>query len=191
MPRGSLSVDKNIANEFSVQAERQGKTLYSFANEWLNAASKITAEGGAASTVLGYWRIWSVLKQVDVITLPADFVEELISKLYAADKASLLGMFSSLGENLVGLTKMAAPGVEQLSVLAKQLAEVIPTKKIEIQGSDGKSLVVNIVGAGRRMETTECSFEFVKALLNGYGYNVSSQELGVGTIRIQATRRGL
>jgi hypothetical protein len=191
MPRGSLSVEKNVVDEFSVQAERQGKTLYAFANEWLDVASKITAEGGGAKEILGHWRVWSVLKQVDVITLPADFVEDLISKLYAADKTTLLKTFSSLGENLVGLTKMAAPEIEQLSVLARELADVIPTKKIEIIKADSNSVTVSIVGAGRRTETTECSFEFVKALLNGYGYSVSSQELGVGTIRIRATKRGL
>jgi hypothetical protein len=62
---------------------------------------------------------------------------------------------------------------------------------MEIVKAERNSVIVNIVGAGRRIETTECSFEFLKALLNGYGYSVSSHELGVGTIRIQATKRGL
>ena len=48
MTRSSISVDTNISDEFSLQAERAGKTLYTFANEWLQAASKISAEGGTA-----------------------------------------------------------------------------------------------------------------------------------------------
>jgi len=38
MTRSSLSVDSGVADEFSVQAERSGKTIYAFANEWLDAA---------------------------------------------------------------------------------------------------------------------------------------------------------
>lgn len=190
MPRISLSVDRDIGNEFSTQAERAGKTLYTFANEWLDTASKISAEGGTAKEALENWRIFSVLRDVEIITLPADFVEKLIARLYAAEKENLFKMFSDLGASLVGVMKMVAPDVEQLAVLAKDFAGIIPTKRIDIVKSDTNSVQVNIIGAGRRTETTECSFEFVKALLNGYGYTVSSQELGVGTIRARATKRG-
>ena len=191
MPRASLSVDRNISDEFSVQAQREGKTLYSFTNEWLDTASKISAEGGTSKDILGHWRVCSVLRQVDIITLPADFVEELIVKMYSSGKENLFKMFSDLGARLVNLTKMAAPEIEQLASLGRDFADVIPIKKMEIVKGDGNSVQVNIVGAGRRIETTECSFEFLRALLNGYGYNVSSHELGTGTIRIRATKRGL
>lgn len=190
MPRASLSVDRRIADEFSIQAGREGKTLYAFTNEWLETASKISSEGGTASDVLGHWRVFSVLRQIDIITLPADFVEELITRLYVTEKENLFKVFRDMGANLVGLMKMAAPNIEQLAILGRDFTDIIPTKRIEIK-TEGNSVLVNIVGAGRRIETTECSLEFVKALLNGYGYNVSSQELGVGTIRIRATKRGL
>ena len=191
MPRASLSVDRRIADEFSVQGERTGKTLYAFANEWIDTASKVSAEGGTAEEVLAHWRVCTVLRQVDIITFPADFVESLILKLYATEKANLFKMFSDLGASLVGLMKMVAPEIEQLASLGRDFADVIPTKKIEILRQNGNTVSVNIVGAGRRIETTECSFEFIKAVLNGYGYNVSSQEVGIGTIRIQCTKRGL
>lgn len=190
MHRAGLSVDRRVSDEFAVQAGRAGKTLYAFTNEWLDAASKISAEGGTPKDVLGRWQIWSFLKQVDVITLPADFVEDLISRLYATEKTNLIKMFGNLGAGLVSLMKMAAADVEQLAVYAEDFADVIPTKRIEIVRPNRNSILVNIVGAGRRIETTECSFEFVKAILNGYGYDVSSQEINIGTIRIQATKRG-
>ena len=191
MTRASLSIDRRFADEFSTQAERSGKTLYSFANEWINAASRITSEGGSAEEVLAHWRVCSVLRQVDIITFPADFVENLILKLYSSEKANLFKMFGDLGSGLVGLMKMVAPEIEQLASLGRDFADVIPTKKIEILRQDGNTILVNIVGAGRRIETTECSFEFIKAVLNGYGYNISSQDIGVGTIRIHCTKRGL
>jgi hypothetical protein len=190
MPRNSLSVEKNVSDEFSLQAERAGKTLYAFANEWLEAAAKISAEGGTASEIVGNWRIFSVLKQVDVITLPADFVEELIASLYVAEKEKLFKTFSQLGSDLVTLMKMAAPDVGQLAVLAKEFAQIIPTKRIDIR-TEGNSIQVDIVGAGRRIETTECSFEFVKAILAGYGYRLTFQDIGIGVIRIRGTKAGV
>lgn len=191
MPRASLSVERDVADEFSLQAERKGKTLYTFANEWLQAASKISAEGGTAKDVLDHWRVLAILSDVEVITLPAEFVERLIAQLYAVEKENLFKIFNKLGSDLVNFMKMVAPDVEQLAVLAKEFAAIIPTKRIDIQKTDDSTVTVNIVGAGRHLETTECSFEFVKGIINGYGYNISSQEIGVGTIRIQARRRGL
>ena len=189
MTRSSLSVDSGVADEFSVQAERSGKTLYAFANEWLEAASKLSAQGAGAKEIVGYWQILAVLKQVDIITLPADFVEDLISSLYQKEKEHLFKTFSDLGANLVGLMKMVAPDVEKLAELAREFAVVIPTKRIEIVRVDGNTIQVNIIGAGRKIETTECSFEFVKSIVLGYGYNITSQEIGVGVIRIRATKR--
>lgn len=189
MPRNSISVESNVADEFSLQAERAGKTLYTFSNEWLQAAARISAEGGTANEIVGNWRIFSVLKQVDVITLPADFVEELIANLYAVEKEKLFKTFSQLGSDLVTLMKMAAPDIGQLTVLAKEFAQIIPTKRIDIR-TEGNSIQVDIVGAGRRIETTECSFEFVKAIIVGYGYRLTSQDVGIGVIRIKGTKAG-
>ena len=189
MTRSSISVDTNISDEFSLQAERAGKTLYTFANEWLQAASKISAEGGTAEEIVGNWRIFSVLKQVDVITLPADFVEDLIANLYVLEKENLFKKFGKMGSDLVSVMKMAAPDISQLTVLAKQFAGIIPTKRIDIR-TEGNNIQVDIVGAGRRIETTECSFEFVKAILMGYGYRITSQEIGIGVIRIRGSKTG-
>ena len=128
-------------------------------------------------------------KYADVITLPAAFFEELNDNLYAAGKAKLFRTFNKLGLDLVTLMEMAAPDVGQLALLANQFAQVIPTKKISIK-TEGNFILVDIIGAGRRIETTECSFEFVKAILLGYGYRIASQDIGVGIIRIRGTKAG-
>ena len=112
---------RNISNEFSVQAKREGKTLYSFTNDWLDAASKISAEGGSAKEVLGHWRFCAVLRQVDITTLPVDFDEEMILKMYATGKENLFKMFSDLGSGLVTLTKMAAPENRAAGIARKRL----------------------------------------------------------------------
>jgi hypothetical protein len=184
-PRTSLSVPRDVGDQFTAQADRAGKILYSFASEWLDAASKISARGGTAKGTLELWNLCSMLRDAEVIPLPADFVEGLISDLYAVDKESVRERFHKMGSGLVSLLKIAAPNVEELALLAKEFAGFIPAKRIEIKRTGNKSLMVNVVGAGRRFETTECSFEFVRAVLKGYGYSVVSQDLGIGTIRIQ------
>lgn len=127
---------------------------------------------------------------MDVITLPSDFVDDVIGELYKADKVGILKMFDNLGSNLVGLLKIAAPDIEQLAALAKDFVMLMPVKRLEMKKINGNSIQVNIVGAGKKISSTECSLEFIKAILNGYGYNVSSQEVSVGTIRLRATKRG-
>lgn len=191
MARANISIDKSIFNTYSAQVSRKGKTLYTSTNEWLEAASEILAEGGDAVDVLRLWRSYSVLKEVDIITLPSDFVDDLIGNLYEADEGGILKMFSNLGSSLVGLLKIAAPDIEQLAVLANDFVMLIPVKRFEIIKTDSNSIEMNIVGAGKKLSSTECSFEFVKAILNGYGYIVSSHDVSVGAIRLRANKRSV
>ncbi len=190
MARTNISVDQSVFEEFSAQADRQNKTLFGFANESLLAVAKISAEGGDPAELYRLWRSVSLLKQIDVITLPSDFIDDLIAKQYAVDKASLLKMFRDLGSRLVGVLKIAAPKLEELAELAKDFAGLLPLKQFKItrlQG--GEAVEIGIVGAGRRIESTECTFEFIQSILNGYGYAVTKHEMNVGTIRLWASRR--
>src|SRR5580704_13366728 len=90
MARTNISVDQAVFEEFSSQAKLKDKTLFSFANESLSTVARISAEGGDPSELYGLWRTISILKQVDVITLPSEFVDDLIAKQYAADREGLL-----------------------------------------------------------------------------------------------------
>lgn len=185
MARTNISVDQNIFEEFSAQAERQNKTLFAFANESLSTISKVASEGGTPSQLYGIWRATSVLKQIDVITLPSDFVDGLIARLWASGKEETLRMFNDLGGQLVGVLKIAAPDLTELSRLEKDLSGLLPIKQLTIREQGGKgSLEINVVGAGRRIESTECAREFLVAIVRGYGYSVTRQEINVGTIRL-------
>ncbi len=184
--RANISLDRDVFDSFSAQVDRNGKTIYASTNEWLGAASEILAEGGDAKDLLRLWRSYSVLKQVDVITLPSDFVDDAIGKLYEADKVGILEMFDRLGSNLVGLLKIVAPDIEHLAVLAKDFVMLMPVKRLEMKKVDGDSVQVSVVGAGKKISSTECSLAFIKAILNGYGRNVASQEASVGTISLRA-----
>ena len=155
LARTNLSVDRRIFEEFSTQAQNQNKTLFAFANESLSAITKICAEGGSPAGLYSIWRTFSLLKQIDVITLPSDFVDNLISKLYSTDKEGLLKMFRDLGASLVGLLKIAAQDLDKLSELVKDFTIILPVKQFRItkkkeEGNYGEETVeVDIIGAGK------------------------------------------
>lgn len=192
MVRTNVSVDKAVFDEFAAEADRRKMTLFAFANESLSAITKISQEGGSPDEFYKIWRVLSILRQVDVITLPSDFVEDLIERQYRTDSAITKARFRDLGTSLVGLLKMAAENIEDLSPLAKDFGFFIPIKHFNLTSSRDGRVQVDVVGAGKGMETTECSAEFLKSILVGYGYTVTKQELHAGTIRLMAqkTSRG-
>jgi hypothetical protein len=190
MARTNISVDQAVFEEFSSQAKLKDKTLFAFANETLSTVAKISAEGGDPSELYGLWRTISLLKQVDVITLPSDFVDELIAMQYASDKENLLKMFSELGSKLVGVLKIAARDIDELAVFGRDFAMLLPLKQFKISmAQDSDSIEIRIVGAGRRIESTECSFALLLSILIGYGFTVTKHEMNIGTILVWASKR--
>jgi hypothetical protein len=190
MARASISVDHEVFEEFSSEAKRKDRTMSAFANQSLSTMAKISAEGGEPGDLYRLWRSVSLMKQVDVITLPSDFVDELIAKMYAADKEGLLKMFDRLGSNLVGILKLAAKDIDELAGLATDFSLLVPIKRFTVSRSqDDGVFEVDVVGAGRRIESTECSFVFLQSVLNGYGYVVTKHEMNLGTIMMWVSKR--
>ena len=188
MARTNLSIDKGVFEDFATEADRRKMTLFAFANEALAAITKISQEGGNPDEFYKIWRVLSILREVDVITLPSDFVSDLIEELYKSDVNRTKAKFRDLGASLVGLLKMASDDVEGLAALAKDFAFIVPIKHFEVKSNDGR-VQVDVVGAGKAFETTVCSSEFLKAILTGYGYVTTKEELHPGTIRIVAEKR--
>lgn len=181
-----MSVDQKVFEEFSAQAQRENKTLFAFTNEWLSVVSELSKDGWTPSKIHGIGHSISLLKEMDVITLPSDFVDELIAREYKTDKQGLLNMFQEMGSSLVGLLKIATPDIDGLSELAKEFIMLLPVKQFKVVKQDNDSIEVDIVGAGRKRESAECTFEFLEAVLNGYGYSISKHEIAVGMLRVWA-----
>ena len=190
MARKNLSVDRDVFEEFSAQANRRGMTLYAFANESLSVISKVSAEGGDPDGLYNVWKVLSIMKEVDAIVFPSDIVEELVVQLYRIDKKRLLTRFSELGTSLVAVLRIVAEDLQGLISLAKGLFSFIPVKNMEVLTLQNGDIEVNLVGAGKGIETTECSSEFLKSVLNGYGYGVIREEIHPGVIRLWAEKNG-
>lgn len=189
MARTNLSIDKAVFEEFAAEADRRKMTLFAFANEALSAITKISQEGGNPEEFYKIWRVLSILRQVDVITLPSEFVDDLIETQYHSDSSGTKAKFRVLGTSLVGLLKMASEDIEGLAPLAKDFGFFVPIKHFDLQTKDGR-IQVDVVGAGKAIETTICSSEFLKAILAGYGYSITKEDLHPGTIRLVAQKTG-
>jgi hypothetical protein len=85
---------------------------------------------------------------------------------------------------------MAAEDVQDLSPLAKDFGFFTPIKHFGLETMKDGRIRVDVVGAGKTLETTECSAEFLKAILIGYGYAITRAELHPGTIRLLAAETG-
>lgn len=191
IPRTSMYVEDSVFDEVSLQARKQGRTLYAFMNEALSVMTKICADGGDPSELLEMWRLTSTLKLLEVVTLPSDFVDDLIVELYHFDKASLLRRAGELGSRLVEPLQIIAGDVDRLSQLAQDLKMILPIKELRmVTDAEKGTIELSILGAGRRFESTECCGAFLDGLLGGYGYSVVKQEVGLGTIRIWGQKEG-
>ncbi len=189
--RTSIYVEDAVLDEVSLVARKQGRTLYGFTNEMLSVMAKICEGGGNPSEVLEMWRLTSTLKLLEAITLPSDFVDDLIVEQYHTNKEALLRKVSELGSRLVEPLQIIAGDMDSLSVLAKDLKLIMPIKEVRIvnDGNTG-SIEIAVVGAGRRFESTECCSVFLNAILNGYGYSIVRQEIGLGSIRVWGQKDG-
>jgi hypothetical protein len=190
MARTIISVDQQVFERFSSQAKRQGKTIYALANEALSTVANISSEGGKPAELYPLWKTFGLLRQMDAVILPSDFVDELVAKLCAENKPALLNMFATLGASVAGSLRMSAPGLDDLTELGKEMTHILPIKHLDIMENGGDAVEMDLIGVGRREVSTECTAEFAKAIFRGYGYTVTRQELSVGTLRIWASKKG-
>jgi hypothetical protein len=190
MGRKNISIDQGVYDEFALQAEKHNETLFTFANQALSLVSEVSSQGGTPASLKSVWRLSSILKSLDVIILPAELVDDMIGSLYALDKENLLHKFRKIGENIVPMLKSISEDFRNLSTVAGDLLQVLPVKKFVITPKEDGSIEVFIAGAGRRIESTTCTAEFVRAIIEGYQYTILKEDSTVGMIRMIVAPRG-
>jgi hypothetical protein len=186
--RVNISVSRDVFEEFSFQARKNKRTLFSFANDSLLIMAKISSEGGNPTEVYRIWRSLSLIRTVDTVTLPLDLVDEIISKLYVRDRESLMSIFRDAGSRLAALLKFFATDFDEFVAFIHDVSPVLPLKQINIIKKDTLA-EFHVLGAGRRIETTECFFEFLRSIIECYGYGLVSKDVAPGTILATVKRR--
>ncbi|MDG6997493.1 MAG: hypothetical protein JRN15_00065 [Nitrososphaerota archaeon] len=189
MSKASVTLDGPSSLEIASTARSEEKTIRAFVNEWLLVATKLSKQGWNTTKLESLCDAFTLMKEMDVITLPSDFVDDLVAREYKTDKQGLFQMFREMGTQVADVVKIDSPNMHGLAKVANEFLSLLPLKMFKISMDDRENcLEIVVVGVGKRIESTECAFEMLEAFLNSYGYSVTNQQINVGTIMVQASR---
>lgn len=191
MRRASVRLDGQSSAEISLIAKSEEKTIRAFVNEWLFVAARLSKQGWSPSKLESLTSAFMLMKETNAITLPSDFVDELIAREYKTDKQGLFKMFREMGSQIAGIVKIDSPSIHEFAKVANDFLLLLPLKMFRVSTDKKESSVeVIVVGAGKRIESTECAFEMLEAFVNSYGFSVTDRKINAGTIFMQASRHG-
>ncbi len=173
MARANISVDKQLATSLADEALRENKTMYALANEVLGTFLKLAKDGCEIGQLPKLWELLKVMKDQDAVPVPGDMLEEMLRKLYEADKRWLLTLARKYGEKLgLYLSTFYPSLVDLLTNNRDILTEIFPIKRIELESTrDQEGLTIftfKTVGVGRSKEVAEVVNELIKGLLSAY-----------------------
>ena len=190
MARTNISVDEVISKALSDEATRENKSQYGLANEILESALKICAEGGNPKEIYSSWRFLRLSKEIDTVPLPGSLVEKMVKKLYASDKDWVSQIWFDEGKRIGAYLRMFSEKIDELSGVVGEFQSFLPVKRIEfgrIETGAGKSEVfVRAIGAGLSTESTTCAERFISGIVSSYSLRVTSSKISEGIIELRA-----
>ncbi|MEM4381031.1 MAG: hypothetical protein QXX19_02275 [Candidatus Caldarchaeum sp.] len=185
MVRASLAVDAEIAEALSRVAEEKHMTLYSLTNQLLKMSVDLLKENFDMQDIKNLIKAYWVLRDIDAVVLPSDFMDSLIADLYSKDRESLLKKFKQLGQDVGKYLKVYAETVDGLLQLAGIVSRFFPLKKLDVKYTSKDTYEVAVIGVGGRVESTQCVFEAVKGVLEEYGVKILDHSLTKGLIKVR------
>ena len=191
MPRTNISIADGVADGLSAEAMKRNKTLYAFANESLEAVISVCKLAGEPSDVFPSWKMSRMLKDVDAVPLPGDLVEKLIKKLYAVDRDWLLKTWAREGGRIGNYLQMSYAEISQLSEAAIEFQGLLPLKRVEarsIAGGERPRMNLHAIGLGLSEESTECAAQFIKGIVESYGWSVKGSRGSEGILELEIAK---
>ncbi|MEM4180054.1 MAG: hypothetical protein QXJ55_10320, partial [Candidatus Caldarchaeum sp.] len=146
MVRASLAVDAEIADALSKLAEAKHMTLYSLTNQILQTFVEMMNENIEPQDVKALFRAHVLLRDLDAVVLPSEFMDMLIADLYTVNKEKLLERFRQLGRDVGKVLKVYAASVEELFELAKTVGQFFPLKRLEVRHKQMKQYEIAVLG---------------------------------------------
>ncbi len=191
MARTNIAVDQSVADELSVEALKENKTLYALANESLVSVLEVAKAGGNPRQIQPAWKFVQMMKEVDCVALPGDLIEKLIARLHAMDKDWLFKTWREEGSRLGEYLRMSAVHPEDLGEVIDEFQLLLPAHRIEFRkielGSDTQ-FVITAIGAGHSLESTKCAEQFIWGVLAAYSLRVIESSATKGIIEVKASR---
>lgn len=185
MYRSTLSVNGEIAKELLALARERNMTLFSLTNQILETAIILMRMGVDFQGLRNLAGVMKILKDLDAVTIPSDFLDKLIGELYKANQKELLSSFKQLGMELAEYFKLEAMDIEKLVSMAQTLSTFFPLKRVGLKRINSKSYELSAVGVGGRIESTTCVYFFIEGVLERYGFEIQDKTIGRGLIIVR------
>jgi hypothetical protein len=187
--RTNISVDEAVAKTLSDEATRENKSQYALANEILESALKMCAEGGSPKEIYPSWRFLRLSKEIDTVPLPGSLMEKMIRKLYASERDWLLQSWFDEGKRVGAYLRMLSDRIDELSGVVGEFQNFLPVKRIEfgkIEEAGKSGIFVRAIGAGLSTESTTCAERFISGIVSSYSLRVTNSRVSEGIIEIRA-----
>lgn len=189
MYRSTLSVNGEIAKELLALARERNMTLFALTNQILETAILLMKVGIDFQGLRNFVSVMKILKDVDAVVIPSDFLDKLIAELYKNNQKELLNSFKQLGTELAEYLKLEAPNIEKLISLAQTLSTLFPLKRINLRRLNHTTYELSAVGVGGRQESTLCVYYFVEGVLEKYGLEIQEKTIGKGLITVRFSEK--
>src|SRR6266705_741832 len=131
MSKTHVEVERWTAERLTVEASRRGKTAYALANELLEAALRLCAEGGTPAEILPAWKTMRVSKDVGGMPLlPRTLIGKMVDRLFETDPDWLGKEWFQAGRQLGDVLRVMYPTIEDLQVGADRLLPLVAERFI-------------------------------------------------------------
>ncbi len=181
-------MDDKIATMLSDEAARANKTLYSFSNECLEAALKISQEHGSVDEIYPFWLQTKMSKEVDGMPwVPRGLLDSFVKTFYQSNSDTLLKTFFEYGVFLGSYVKLRAKNLDEVMNLIKLFKLSIPARVFEIdriEVESGRKYIFRYV-SGISNEMTICMGKYLEGVFSCYTPEIQSRTSSTGVVEME------
>ncbi len=195
MNKTNVEVERLTAERLTAEASRRGKTAYALANELLEAALRLCAEGGSPAEILPAWKTMRVSKDVGGMPLlPRTLIGRMVDRLHETDPDWLGKEWFKAGRQLGDVLHVMYPTIEDLQVGAERLLPLVAERLIDVRrvsGQDERSSRIRIrVETDLTPGTSAAGERFIAGMLSAYPFQPTDVHVEAGAIEITGVYTG-
>jgi len=195
MSKTQVEVERWTAERLTAEASRRGKTAYALANELLEAALRMCAEGGSPSEILPAWKTMRVSKDVGGMPLlPRTLIGKMVDRLFETDPDWLGKEWFQAGRQLGDVLRVMYPTIEDLQVGAERLLPLVAERLIDVrrvpEEERGRSRIRIRVETDLTPATSAAGERFITGMLSAYPFRPTEVHVAEGAIEVVGVYEG-
>ena len=195
MTKTHIEVERWTAERLTAEASRRGKTAYAFANELLESALRVSAEGGTPAELLPAWKTMRVSKDVGGMPLlPRTLIGKMVDRLFETDPDWLGKEWFQAGRQLGDVLRVLYPTIEDLQAGAERLLPLVAERLIDVRrvsGEDERRSRIRIrVETDLTAGTSAAGERFIAGMLSAYPFQPTEVNFADGAIEVTGVYTG-